>query len=82
MLSGLDLGGFSEEGAGWPVCAGQAHTLLMDSSLPASLASAKSALASLPFRGIPVAPPAQVSGDVTAGKKAAHCIPPSRKTKH
>lgn len=73
MLSGLALGGsrgkpLKSGSDDWPVCAGHAHALLMGSffTCPIGFRGARVGLLVLSFRGIPAAPPAQVSRDVTA----------------
>lgn len=92
MLSGLGLGGFPGRGAPLKsssadrlACSGHASLLLMDSSLPAGCASAALAVSLWirPSGRIPAAPPAPVPGGVvaaiTAGKEAAHFVPPCQK---
>lgn len=82
MLSGLGLGGswggnlFKSGSDDWPVCAGHAHTLMMDSFLPARSACGRACAVAARTRvqGNPGRSSAQVSwglvAAVTAGKEA------------
>lgn len=94
MLSRLGLSGFPGRGAllkgdsdDWSVCAGHAHCLLMDSSLPAWSDSAARGGSLKPAFGLVAATalaqvPRGVEAFVRGRKEAAHCDLPHQKAKH
>lgn len=82
MLSGLDLGGFSEEGAGWPVCGRHAPYTDDGQLYTCQLGFRKMSVRLATLQGVPSGSSCPSDWDVTAGKEAAHCVPPWQKTKH